>query len=135
MCCAPLRQVPCWWLKRMFRFILCGTRRPVRGKQDAALPAPLTAAVRARGLLVASSLSPDDDAPWELMVRRDRRRCGETPDFFTSDLIESLAIASYRRGMDMQKAGRSLEVRERFFEAWARQWDFPDVPLMLGYMA
>lgn len=109
--------------------------RTVLATQDADLPSELAATTRSRGLLVALSPGADDDAPWELMARRDRRRFGETPDFFTSDLIESLAISSYRRGMDSLKAGRSSEARGRFLEAWARHWDFPDVPLMLGYMA
>ena len=69
------------------------------------------------------------------MVRRDRRRYGETADYFTSDLVESLAVASYRRALDLQKAGRASQAHERFLEAWARQWGFPDVPLMRGYMA
>lgn len=109
--------------------------RTVLATHDADLPSALAATTRSRGLLVALSPGADDDVPWELMVRRDRRRYEDAADFFTSDLIESFAIASYRRGMDLQKSGRSVEARARLTEAWARQWDFPDAPLMLGYMA
>lgn len=109
--------------------------RQVLATHDAELPAPLTDRARARGLLLSFSASADDGALWDLMVRRDRRRYGRTPDFFDSDLIEAFAVASYRRGLDLQKDGRMADARARLTDAWARQWLFPDVPLMLGYMA
>ena len=111
--------------------------RAVLATQDAEPPAELAAAARSRGLLLALTPPPagEDSDFQELAVRRERRHHGETPDFFVSDLIESEAVAAYRRGVESQKAGRAEEARVAFAEAWSRLWVFPDVPLMLGYMA
>jgi len=110
--------------------------RAVLATQDAEPPAALAAQARSRGLLsaVSASAPADDGALWELMVRRDRRRYAEAPDFFTSDLLESFAAAAYRRGVELQKAGRAPEARSFLASAWSLQWVLPDVPLMLGYM-
>lgn len=117
-----------------WRFLAAGGRR-VLATQDAELPAAVAAQTRSRGLLTAV-LSPEDEGlSWELMVRRDRRRYGETPDFFASDLIESWAEASYRRGLELEKSGRVAEAKKAITEAWSRHWLFPEAPLMLGYMA
>lgn len=111
--------------------------RPLLAAQDADLPAPVAAGARARGLLLAVSPSTpgDDGGPWELVVRRGAYRHDEPPDFFTADLIEEYAAASYRRGLDAQKAGRAEEARLRFDDAWRMDWDFPEVPLFEGYLA
>ncbi len=111
--------------------------RAVVATQDAEFPPPLAAAARARGLLVAAAPgAPDDEGgQWELIVRRGPYRFGETPDFFTTDLIDGYAVASYRRGQDLQKAGRADEARRRFDDAWRMNWVFPEIPLFEGYGA
>lgn len=110
--------------------------RAVLATQDAELPAALAAGAGSRGMLsaVVSSEPAGDGAPWELMIRRDRPCRRPTPDFFTSDLLEAFAAAAYRRGVELQKAGRAPEARAFLTSAWSLQWLLPDAPLMLGYM-
>src|SRR3569832_188275 len=62
-------------------------------------------------------------------------RCDEAPDFFVTDLIDEMSIASYRLGLDFQKAGRPADAAIRFDDAWRMNWVFPEVPVFLGYMA
>ncbi len=111
--------------------------RAVLATQDAEVPGPVAAAARGRGLLQAlSPAAPSDEGgQWDLVVRRGPQHDGETPDFFTSDLIEESAIASYRRGLELQKAGRPVEAAARFDDAWRMDWVFPDVAVFRGYMA
>jgi tetratricopeptide (TPR) repeat protein len=73
--------------------------------------------------------------PWEFISRRGPHHYGETPDFFTSDLIDALAAASYRRAVDLNKDGLKLDAEKRFLDAWRMNWIFPEVPLFMGYAA
>jgi tetratricopeptide (TPR) repeat protein len=111
--------------------------RAVLATQDAEVPGAVAASARGRGLLQAlSPAAPSDEGgQWELVVRRGPQHDGETPDFFTSDVIEESSIASYRRGIELQKAGRPGEAARRFDDAWRTQWVFPDVAVFQGYMA
>jgi tetratricopeptide (TPR) repeat protein len=111
--------------------------RAVYATQDADLPGTLAASARGRGLLMAVSPSAagDEGGQWEFIVRRGPHHYGETPDFFTSDLIEELSVASYRRGLELQKQGRLAEAELRLNDAWRMEWLFPDVPQFLGYMS
>ncbi len=111
--------------------------RAVLATQDADIPGPVGAVMRARGLLLAVSAgAPDDEGgQWDLMTRRGAFHFGETPDFFTSDLIDEYATASYRRGLDLQKSGHPDEARRRFDDAWRMDWLFPEVALFEGYAA
>ncbi len=111
--------------------------RAVLATQDAELPSDLAATARTRGILQAVSRSaPDDEGgQWDVLVRRGPMHYGETPDFFTTDLIEELSVAAYRRGLQLQKAGREADAVLRFNDAWRMEWIFPDVPVFLGYMA
>jgi len=109
----------------------------VLATQDAELPPEQAATARARGLLqaVSPSAPSDEGGQWDLIVRRGPMHYGETPDFFTTDLIEELSAASYRRALQLQKSGRADEAVRRFNDAWRMEWIFPDVPFFLGYMA
>lgn len=111
--------------------------RPVLATQDAELPPEVAASARARGVLLAAvpAAPPDEGGQWELIARRGLFRYGEEPDFFTSDLVDEYAAASYRRGLDLHKEGRAAEATARFEDAWRMNWDFPEVPLFEGYMA
>jgi tetratricopeptide (TPR) repeat protein len=111
--------------------------RPVLATQDAELPPATAAMARPRGLLLAVSpgAPPDDGGQWDLLVRRGTQHYGEPPDFFTSDLIEETAQASYREGIELQKRGRGADAERRLNDAWRTEWLFPDVPYFLGYMA
>jgi tetratricopeptide (TPR) repeat protein len=111
--------------------------RAVLATQDAELPDEVGAGARARGALLAVSASAPgaDGGEWDLIARRGAAREDEAPDFFTGDLIDALALASYRRGLDAQKDGRPAEAAERFRDAWRMNWDFPEIPVFLGYMA
>jgi len=116
---------------------LGGGGRPVVATQDVELPGPVAASARARGVVLAvlpPSLG-DDARNWELITRRGARRFDEAADFFISDLIDERSIASYRLGLDFQKTGHPAEAAIRFDDAWAANWDFPEVPVFLGYMA
>ena len=110
--------------------------RAVLATQDAELPGPVSASARARGLLLAvSPAAPGDEGfQWDLVTRRGPMRYSETPDFFTADLIDEFAVASYRRALELQKSGRSAEAQVRFNDAWRMNWDFPEIPVFLGYL-
>ncbi|MDE2491685.1 MAG: DUF2723 domain-containing protein [Elusimicrobia bacterium] len=110
--------------------------RPVLAMQDAVLPAPLSGASRTVGLLqsVAPPAPGAAEAAGRFVVLRGARRYGAAPDFFFADLIEESAQALYRRGLDLQRAGRADEARSSLRAAWSLQWVFPEVPVMLGYM-
>ncbi|MDX6770024.1 MAG: DUF2723 domain-containing protein [Elusimicrobiota bacterium] len=113
------------------------TAGPLYATQDAELPAPVAASSRPRGLLQA--LSPgapeDDGSAWPLLARRGVFRYDEAEDFFAADLIDAYAAASYRRGLRLHALGRAPEALERFEDAWRMEWDFPEAPLFLGYLA
>lgn len=111
--------------------------RPVYATQDAELPPQVAAVARSRAVLAAvvPSAPGDEGGQWDLVVRRGPYRYGETPDFFTSDLIEELSAASYRRGVELQKLGRSAEAVVRLDDAWRMEWLSPDVPLFLAYIS
>ncbi|MEK7232838.1 MAG: DUF2723 domain-containing protein [Elusimicrobiota bacterium] len=72
--------------------------------------------------------------PGEFLVRRGMRRCVETLDFFTRDLIESYSAAAYREALGLQKVKRSAEAEIALKSGWAANWHFPDIPLFLGYV-
>ncbi|HEX4047583.1 MAG TPA: DUF2723 domain-containing protein [Elusimicrobiota bacterium] len=110
--------------------------RPVLATQDVDLPGPVAASARARGILLAvSPNAPGDDGfQWDFVTRRGAMHYAQAPDFFTSDLIDELAVASYRRGLDLQKSGRAAEAEVRFDDAWRMNWMFPEIPVFLGYM-
>ncbi|HXS99751.1 MAG TPA: DUF2723 domain-containing protein [Elusimicrobiota bacterium] len=111
--------------------------RAVVATQDVELPAPVAAAARARGVVLAvlpPSLG-NDARNWDLVSRRGRMHEDEAPDFFVSDLVDENSIASYRLGLDFQKAGKPGEAETRFNDAWRMNWVFPEVPVFLGYMA
>ncbi|MFI5349736.1 MAG: protein O-mannosyl-transferase family [Elusimicrobiota bacterium] len=110
--------------------------RLVLATQDAELPGPVSGSARARGLLLAVSPgAPDDEGfQWEFVTRRGPMHYGETPDFFTSDLIDEYSVASYRRGLELQRSGRTAEAEIRFDDAWRMNWLFPEIPVFLGYM-
>ncbi|MFI5347262.1 MAG: protein O-mannosyl-transferase family [Elusimicrobiota bacterium] len=116
---------------------LAGGGRPVLATQDAELPPAVAASAVARGILVAASpiAGGGEESAWDFVSRRGPMHYGETPDFFTSDLIDELAVASYRRGLDLHKRGRGAEATVRFDDAWRMNWVFPEVPSYLGYMA
>jgi tetratricopeptide (TPR) repeat protein len=111
--------------------------RAVLATQDAELPASVAAAARARGVLLAvSPAAPGDEgSAWDLISRRGPMHYDEAPDFFTADLIDELAVASYRRGLELQKGGRAAAAEIRFDDAWRMNWIFPEIPVFLGYMA
>jgi len=111
--------------------------RPVLATQDVELPGPLAASARVRGVLLAAApTAPSDEGgSWELITRRGAYRYDEAPDFFTADLVDEHAAASYRRGLELQREGRAGAALERFEDAWRMNWDFPEVPEFEGYMA
>lgn len=111
--------------------------RAVMTTQDAELPPPVAGGARARGLLLSvSPAAPSDEGgQWDLVVRRGVYRHDDPPDFFTADIIEEYAAASYRRGLDLQKAGKADAAKVRFDDAWRMDWDFPEAPLFEGYLA
>jgi tetratricopeptide (TPR) repeat protein len=108
--------------------------RIVLASPDAELPPGI--AVRSRGLLteIAHGEAATSGGDWELMVRRGPHHYGETPDFFTSDLIDEAAAASYRRGLELQKAGREGKARVRLLDAWRMNWNMPEASQFLSYM-
>jgi tetratricopeptide (TPR) repeat protein len=110
--------------------------RPVLATLDAEPPGPVMASARSRGVLLAVSPSTpgDEGIQWDLVQRRGGMHDDEAPDFFTSDLIDETAIASYRRALDLRAAGRNAEAVVRFEDAWRMSWIFPEVPVFLGYM-
>lgn len=111
--------------------------RAVVATQDVELPAPVAASARARGV-VEAVLPPslgNDARDWDLVTRRGLTSVDEAPDFFISDLVDEMSIASYRLALDFQKSGRPAEAAVRFDDAWRMNWTFPEVPVFLGYMA
>jgi tetratricopeptide (TPR) repeat protein len=97
----------------------------------------VAAAARARGIVLAV-LPPalgGDASDWELVTRRGSMHDDETPDFFVADLIDELAVASYRLALSLQKNGRPDEAAIRFNDAWRMNWLFPELPVFLGYMS
>jgi tetratricopeptide (TPR) repeat protein len=77
----------------------------------------------------------DEGFQWDFVTRRGPMHYEETPDFFTADLIDEIAIASYRRGLELHKSGRGAEAAVRLNDAWRMNWVFPEIPVFLGYMA
>lgn len=111
--------------------------RAVVATQDVELPSAVTASARPRGIVMAV-LPPtlDNDARnWDLVSRRGPMHDGSAQDFFVTDLIDELAIASYRLGLDFQKSGHPADAAIRFNDAWRMSWLFPEIPVFLGYMA
>lgn len=106
---------------------------PVLMTQDAEPPADLAAASSPRGLLQALS-GAGRAFPGELLVRRGARRADAAEDFFTRDLIEGQAAAFYRDAVALQMENKPAESERGLQAAWAASWDFPDVPLFLGYL-
>jgi tetratricopeptide (TPR) repeat protein len=106
---------------------------PVLMTQDAEPPEALAASLSPRGLLQAMPGVPDD-LPVDLLVRRGARRAEDAPDFFTRDLIEGYAAASYRGAVGLQRKNRLAASEEALHRAWAASWQFPDIPLFLGYL-
>jgi tetratricopeptide (TPR) repeat protein len=101
--------------------------------QDVEPPEPVGSSARPRGLLLAVS-GAEGSFPQALLVRRGARRVDDAPDFFTRDLIEGYAFASYRGAVAFEKAGLRFEAERALNAAWAACWSFPDVPLFLGYV-
>jgi tetratricopeptide (TPR) repeat protein len=135
------------WRRRDPSFPLLGLREPsgwaslalagpLYATQDAELPAAVAATARPRGLLQA--LSPgapeDDGSAWALLPRRAVMRYEAAEDFFSADLVDAYAAASYRRGLRQHAQGRTAEATESFLDAWRMTWDFPEIPVFLGYL-
>jgi tetratricopeptide (TPR) repeat protein len=116
---------------------LAASGRAVLATQDAEVPNEVAASARERGILQAlTPAAPSDEGgQWDLLVRRGPQHYGETPDFFTTDLIDESSVASYRRALELQKAGRLDEAVRRFDDAWRTEWIFPEVPAFEGYLA
>ncbi len=109
--------------------------RPVLYTQDSEPPAPVASAAAPRGLLLAASGAPAESAfSGELLVRRGAGRVDEAEDFFTADLIESRAMALFREGLALQRAGRYSASEAAMTGAWAASWNFPDAALFLGFL-
>lgn len=70
----------------------------------------------------------------EFLVRRGVRRSEEAPDFFTRDLLEGYAVASYRAAQLLQREARPDAAEQALQDAWVASWSFPDIPLFLGYV-
>ena len=107
--------------------------RAVLMTHDAEPPEAVAAAAEPRGLLQSVS-GAAGGFPEELLVRRGERRAEEAPDFFTRDLIEGYAAASYRAAVGLQKKGKVPEAERALQDGWAASWRFPDIPLFLGYL-
>lgn len=116
---------------------LTSSGAPVYATHDAEVHGAAGAGARPRGLLQAVSPgAPEDDgSSWPLIVRRGAYRYGATEDYFSSDLVDSYAVASYRRALRLHALGRPAEAEERFMDAWRMEWDFPELPVFLGYMS
>ncbi len=136
------------WRRRDPAFPLVGLREPrgwgalalagpLYATQDVELPAAVAAGARPRGLLQALSPgAPEDDGSlWETLPLRGVMRYDAAEDFFAADLIDAYAAASYRRGLRQHALGRAAEARASLERAWALEWDFPEVPLFLGYLS
>ena len=115
--------------------LLSASGAPVLMAYDAEPPASVAQTAKARGLLQAvSGVGGDDGAQRALLVRRGARRAEQASDFFTSDLIEGYALAFYREGLRLQREAASAQAERVLGEAWAASWNFPDIPLFLGYL-
>jgi tetratricopeptide (TPR) repeat protein len=106
---------------------------PVLMTQDAEPPEPLGRSLLPRGLLMALPGTPGE-FPRDLLVRRGARRAEEAPDFFTRDLLEGYAAAAYRGAVALERAHKPAEAERVLEEGWAESWQFPDIPLFLGYL-
>ena len=106
---------------------------PVLMTQDAEPPEALAPALSPRGLLQAHS-GAAGGFPRELLGRRGARGAEDAPDFFTRDLIEGYAAAAYREAVVLQRERRSPAAEAALQEGWAASWQFPDIPLFLGYL-
>lgn len=108
---------------------------PVLMTQDAEPPEPVSGAAVPRGqLLAVSGAEADHETQKALLVRRGVHRSEEGADFFTRDLIESNAVASFRAALHLHKAKKFEAAQRALEEAWSASWQFPDIPLFLGYM-
>lgn len=112
---------------------LAGSGRPVLASMDAELPGGVAAG--SRGLLGVVGRPTGDEFPWALLVRRGEFREDAAPDFFHSDLIDEYASASFRRGVELQSAGRSDAALVRFEDAWRMNWDLPEAAQFEAYAA
>jgi tetratricopeptide (TPR) repeat protein len=116
-------------------WLTLGTARPVYATQDVELPAPLGASARPAGLLQAVTPNAAESDAWPFLVRRGVMRYDAAPDFFTADLIDGYAAASYRAGLRLHQQGKTAQAVERLHDAWAMEWDFPELAGYLGYIA
>ncbi len=94
--------------------------RAVRATHDAEPPPGVTPVFAAPGA--------------EFLVRRGPRRTSDAPDFFHRDLIEGESVAFYRESGALARAGRLAEAETAANAAWAASWNFPEAPVMLGYL-
>lgn len=108
--------------------------RPVLMTQDAEPPDAVAAAALPRGLLLALPGAGLDPAQRELRVLRGSRRAEDAPDFFTRDLLEGYAAASYREAVALQKLGRPADAQRALEDGWSASWLFPEIPLFLGFL-
>lgn len=131
----PLRDVTEWK-----RFIALNGR--VCATTDAEVPSEVVAAGKPRGLVTSWGI--DEHLPasvWELTVRRGRYAYEGQPDFFTSDMVESYALARFREGSASaapqsgpNSAARAQEAISALLSAWSMHWVFPEPAVFLGYI-
>jgi tetratricopeptide (TPR) repeat protein len=128
----PLRD-PAEWQ----RFI--GLDAPVYATMDCEVPPELAQSGRSRGLVTAWTKQPADlaqeSALWSLMSRRGRYEYEGQPDFFTSDLVGNYAQALSQSGRQRFAGGSAEAAKQAFLQAWSWQWNLPDPPGFLGFMA
>jgi len=105
---------------------------PVLMTQDAEPPESVSPAPR--GAALAASGAGRDAGMRELLVRRGMRRAEDAPDFFTRDMLEGEAVASYREALALANEKRPAEAERTLLEAWSASWSFPEVPVYLGYL-
>ena len=108
---------------------------PLLMTYDAEPPAAVAQAVKPRGLLQAvSGVDGDDGAQRALLVRRGARHAEQGSDLFTSDLIEGYGLAFYREALHLQRESANVEAERALVLGWTTNWNFPDIPLFLGYV-
>lgn len=117
--------------------VLAASGRPLYATQDAELPGEVGALARPNGLLQAVSPAAPEDAAamFALLPRRGVMRYDAAEDFFAGDLIDSHAAAAYRYGLKLHASGKPEAAAAMLHDAWLMEWEFPELPGFLGYMA
>ncbi|MEK7746118.1 MAG: tetratricopeptide repeat protein, partial [Elusimicrobiota bacterium] len=123
-----------------FRRFLGENEPPVFATTDVEVPAGVPLGPP-RGVLLSLSTAAGSFEPpprrgdaWEFLVLRGDYRYERRPDFFSSDLVDSHAIALQRLGgslMDSKDDERAEHWRRR---AWSMKFQFGDPPAFLGFL-